>query len=108
MSLCASALSFNLVRAGKLRPHKRFGAFPPVLFGSIVGYVIGKVVYLTSDWESKFLKDAPEGNIAYKTRKKRGLEQPWSADRSFNSAESEFVEDDTDKRIDSYDLYSRK
>ena len=108
MSLCASALSFNLVRAGKLRPHKRLGAFPPVLFGSIVGYVIGKFVYLTSDWESKFLKDAPEGNIAYKTRKKRGLEQPWSADRSFNSAESEFVKEDTDKKLDSNDLYFRK
>ena len=108
MSLCTSALSFNFVRTGKLKPHKRFGAFPPVLFGSILGYVIGKVVYLTSDWESKFLKEAPEGNISYKTRKKRGIEQPWTSDRSLNSVESEFVKEDTDKKLDSNDLYFRK
>ena len=81
---------YHLVKTGKLKPNKRFGAAPKVIISSFTGYWVGKLSYILSDnCKDKFLRDAPESETAYHIREERGLPQPWSAMRDFGSKENE-------------------
>ena len=94
MGLGVGITSFYLVRTGKLKPNKYFGAAPKVFLSSFVAYWAGKISYILSDGcKEKFLKDAPESETAYYIRKDRGLQQPWTAIRDFGK---EDTEDDDD------------
>ena len=80
----AMATSFYLVRAGKLKANKRFGAVPKMLVSAFCAYWFGKLSYIVSDsCQDKFLKSVPNSEIAYHIRKERGLPQPWTAIRDF-------------------------
>ena len=98
MGLGVGITSFYLVRTGKLKPNKYFGAAPKVFLSSFVAYWAGKISYILSDeCKEKFLKDAPESETAYYIRKDRGLQQPWTAIRDFGQEDTE--EDDDDNYI---------
>ena len=98
MGLGVGITSFYLVRTGKLKPNKYFGAAPKVFLSSFVAYWAGKMSYILSDeYIEKFLKDAPESETAYYIRKDRGLQQPWTAIRDFGQEDTE--EDDDDDYI---------
>ena len=84
---------YQLVKTGKLKPNKRFGAAPKVIISSFTGYWVGKLSYILSDsCKDKFLRDAPESETAYHIREERGLPQPWTAMRDFGSTENEIDE----------------
>ena len=90
MGLGVGITSFYLVRTGKLKPNKYFGAAPKVFLSSFVAYWAGKISYILSDGcKEKFLKDAPESKTAYEIRKDRGLQQPWTAIRDFGQEDTE-------------------
>ena len=98
MGLGVGITSFYLVRTGKLKPNRYFGAAPKVFLSSFVAYWAGKMSYILSDeYIEKFLKDAPESETAYYIRKDRGLQQPWTAIRDFGQEDTE--EDDDDNYI---------
>ena len=98
MGLGVGITSFYLVRTGKLKPNRYFGAAPKVFLSSFVAYWAGKISYILSDeCKEKFLKDAPESETAYYIRKDRGLQQPWTAIRDFGQEDTE--EDDDDNYI---------
>lgn len=63
-----------LVQRGLLNPSKRFGSFPKVAFASLCGYVIGKMLYVTTCRE-KFLK-LQNSPFAEMMRKGRGGMSP--------------------------------
>ena len=103
MGLGVGITSFYLVRTGKLKPNKYFGAAPKVFLSSFVAYWAGKISYVLSDeCKEKFLKDAPESETAYYIRKDRGLQQPWTAIRDFGQEDTE--EDDDDNYIFKIDI----
>ena len=95
MGLGVGITSFYLVRTGKLKPNKYFGAAPKVFLSSFVAYWAGKISYILSDGcKEKFLKDAPESETAYYIRKDRGLQQPWTAIRDFGQEDTDDDDDD--------------
>ena len=97
MGLAAGITSFCLVRTGKLKPNKRFGAAPKVLVSSFLAYWGGKFSYVLGEaCKDKFLKDAPESETAYHVRKQRGIQQPWTAERDFGSKDTHDDDDDDD------------
>ena len=100
MSLGVGVAAYYLVRTGKLKPNKKFGAGPKVFSSSFLGYWVGKISYILSDaCKDKFLKDAPESETAYHIRKERGLTQPWTAIRDFGNKNNDEDEDDDEDYI---------
>ena len=95
MALCAGSTSFYLVRKGILRPNKYLGAAPKVFMSSFLAYWAGKISYIQNDrCKDKFLKDAPDSEMAYYIRKERGLQQPWTAIRDFGGKDLKKEEDE--------------
>ena len=84
MGLAAGISSFYLVRTGKLKPNKRFGASPKVFTSSFLSYGAGKIAYVFSDgYKDKILKNATDSRKDYVIRKQRPPQQPSSAISDF-------------------------
>ena len=84
MGLAAGISSFYLVRTGKLKPNKRFGATPKVVTSSFLSYWAGKVSYVFSDgYKDKILRNASDSRKDYVIRKQRIPQQSSSAFSDF-------------------------
>jgi hypothetical protein len=103
-SLAASAAVFIAIRRGHYRPTNRFGPWPLVITSSAIAYWSGKLSYILGDnCQDKFLKGAPDSEIAYHIRLQRGMQQPREAREKFDPhfphhRHNNAVDDDDDER----------
>lgn len=82
-ALLAGASMYWGVKSGKLKPNQRLGPWPKVIGASSLAYVVAKMSYiLGQNCINKFLKQAPNSDIARHFRHKHGLVEPESEDSS--------------------------